>query len=139
MKSNCFLHLKCILMLNWTVGNGTTFEIETVLMLNWIIWNRIVYCIRLDLALNNLQRLICHKAQTNKKLYFLPTAVFLNPDIHQIRSLNNSKQHHFKFALNWDKLIFLLCSDEYDLLTFVKNILQIVDTIIYFYKSISTY
>ena len=29
-------------------------------MLNWIVWNRTI-CIKMDLALNNLQRLICHK------------------------------------------------------------------------------
>ena len=31
-------------------------------MLNWIVWNRTI-CIKMDLALNNLQRLICHKTQ----------------------------------------------------------------------------
>ena len=35
-------------------------------MLNWIVWNRTVYLYKIDLALNNLQRLICHKPkQTN--------------------------------------------------------------------------
>ena len=32
-------------------------------MLNWIVWNRTI-CIKMHLALNNLQRLICHKNQT---------------------------------------------------------------------------
>ena len=36
-------------------------------MLNWIVWNRLFICIKMDLALNNLQRLICHKTQTNKQ------------------------------------------------------------------------
>ena len=31
-------------------------------MLNWIVWNRIIFIIT-DLALDNLQRLICHKTQ----------------------------------------------------------------------------
>ena len=31
-------------------------------MLNWIVWNRTIF-IKLDLALNNLQRLISHKTQ----------------------------------------------------------------------------
>ena len=31
-------------------------------MLDWIIWNRII-CIKMDLTLNGLQRLICHKTQ----------------------------------------------------------------------------
>ena len=29
-------------MLNWIVGNGTVFDIETVLTLNWIVWYRAV-------------------------------------------------------------------------------------------------
>ena len=41
-------------------------ELNCVLMLNWIIWNRTVYCLKMDSALNNLQRLICHKTQTKK-------------------------------------------------------------------------
>ena len=28
-------------------------------------------CIKMDLALNNLQRLICHKTQTNKHVHYL--------------------------------------------------------------------
>ena len=42
-------------------------------MLNWIVWNWTVYLYKMDLALNNLERLICHKTQTNKQdlsLYF---------------------------------------------------------------------
>ena len=35
-------------------------------MLNRIVWNRTVFCMKIDLALNNLQRLICHKIQTTK-------------------------------------------------------------------------
>ena len=35
-----YLHLNCILMLNWIVWNGTVFDIETVFMLNWIFLNR---------------------------------------------------------------------------------------------------
>ena len=34
-------------------------------MLSWIIWNRTIF-IKIDLALNNLQRLICHKNPTNQ-------------------------------------------------------------------------
>ena len=37
-------------------------------MLNWIVWNRADFCIKMDLALKNLQRLLCHKNQpTNQK------------------------------------------------------------------------
>ena len=32
-------------------------------MLNWVVWNRTI-CIKMNLALNSLQRLICHKTQT---------------------------------------------------------------------------
>ena len=31
------LHLNCVLMLNWIVGNGTVSDMETVFTLNWII------------------------------------------------------------------------------------------------------
>ena len=41
-------------------------ELNCVLMLNWIVWNGTFICLKTDLALNNLQRLICHKTQTNK-------------------------------------------------------------------------
>ena len=34
-------------------------------MLNWIIWNRTDYLHKMDLALHKLQRLICHKTQTD--------------------------------------------------------------------------
>ena len=36
-------------------------------MLNLIVWNRTVYSYEMDLVSNNLQRLICHKTQTNKQ------------------------------------------------------------------------
>ena len=32
-----YLHLNCMLMLNWIIWNGTVFNIETVLTLNWIV------------------------------------------------------------------------------------------------------
>ena len=38
-------------------------------MLNGIVWNRIVDLYRIDLALNNLQRLICHKPNQPNKHY----------------------------------------------------------------------
>ena len=36
-------------------------------MLNWIVLNRIDYFIKIDLALNNQQRLICHKTHQTKQ------------------------------------------------------------------------
>ena len=38
------------------------------LCLNWIVFNRTDYLHKMDLALNNLQRLICHKHPTNQTL-----------------------------------------------------------------------
>ena len=35
-------------------------------MLNWIVEIELTICMKMDLALNNLQRLICHKTQTNQ-------------------------------------------------------------------------
>ena len=32
-----YLHLNCMLMLNWIASNGTVFDIETVLTINWIV------------------------------------------------------------------------------------------------------
>ena len=40
-------------------------HLNSVLILNWIVWNRTIF-IKMDLALNNLQRLICHKTQQTK-------------------------------------------------------------------------
>ena len=42
-------------------------------MLNWIVWNRTVYLYKMDLALNNLQRLICHKTQINTHSEKIPS------------------------------------------------------------------
>ena len=47
-KIKLYLHLNCVLMLNRIVLNRTIF-------------------IKMDLALSNLQRLICHKTQINKQ------------------------------------------------------------------------
>ena len=35
-----YIHLNCVLMLNWIVWNGTVFDCEIVLTFNWIFWNR---------------------------------------------------------------------------------------------------
>ena len=35
-------------------------------MLTWIVWNRTIF-IKIDLAFNNLQSLICHKTKKKKK------------------------------------------------------------------------
>ena len=41
-------------------------HLNCVLMLNWIVWNRTIF-IKMDLVLNNLQRLIHHKTQTTNQ------------------------------------------------------------------------
>ena len=41
-------------------------KVPTTLMRNWIVWNRTVYMYKMDLALNNLQWLMCHKTKPNK-------------------------------------------------------------------------
>ena len=62
-----------------------TFELRTYVQTELFI------CIKMDLALNNLQRLICYKTQTNQNLvyYLLLFSVFLVRSIyltrHQIR------------------------------------------------------
>ena len=38
-------------------------------MQNWIVEIELFICIKMDFALNNLQRLICHKTQTNSQYY----------------------------------------------------------------------
>ena len=99
-----YLHLNCVLMLNWIISNRTVFDIEivftlnwivtyncltslkwkcfwqlnSVLMLNWIVLNRTDYLHKMDLALNNLQRLICHKTQpTNQNYIKIPLVIYL--------------------------------------------------------------
>ena len=71
LEFKLFLHLNCVLMLSRMVWNGTVFfYIETVLELNWteLFEIELVICIKMDLALNNLQRLICRKTQpTNQQ------------------------------------------------------------------------
>ena len=52
----CFLHYTGFLHLN------------CIFMLNWIVWNRTIF-IKMDLALNNLQRLIYHKTQTTNQIW----------------------------------------------------------------------
>ena len=63
--------------LNWIARNRNVFHIKLYLHLNWvlIVWNRTIL-IKMDLALNNLERLKCHKTQpTNQQIYFKWTCV----------------------------------------------------------------
>ena len=53
-------------------------------MLNWIVWNWTDDLYKIDLALNNLQRLICHKNQPTNQI-FIKTIVFFSQIIRQKR------------------------------------------------------
>ena len=58
-------------MLNWIACNRTvlTFKLPTYTKLNYL-KKELFICIKMDLALNNLQRLICHKPkQINTQNY----------------------------------------------------------------------
>ena len=69
-------------------------------------------CIKMDLALNNLQRLICHKAQTNQPTN-QPTSKKTNKQINTQRPKDSriiiSKNDKEEFLQrNWDDLITLI-------------------------------
>ena len=56
-------------------------------MLNWTAWNRTVYMYKMDLALTNLQWLMCHKTKPNQtsnlplqRIFLLPLARVLLPN-----------------------------------------------------------
>ena len=98
IELNCVLMLNCIVWnrsvltfklrsyANWIVWNWTVFvyqnelfEIERlwhltvckqkhIFILNWNFWNRSVFCIKMDLSLNNLQKLIYHKPNPTKNI-----------------------------------------------------------------------
>ena len=51
-----------------TVLSMGQIELNSIFMLNWIVWNRTV-CIKMYIALNNLQYWICHKTKPNFKQY----------------------------------------------------------------------
>ena len=42
------------------------YKQKTVLIPCWIVWNKTVYMYKMDLILNNLQWLICHKTKLNQ-------------------------------------------------------------------------
>ena len=72
-----YLHLNCVL-------------------LNWIVWNRSIF-IKMDLALNNVQRLICHKPKqptTNKYINRISYYIIYN-GWYAIKQ-QESSYHNFK-------------------------------------------
>ena len=54
-------------MLHWIVWNKNYFwHRNCQFTLNWIVWNRTVSMYKMDLVLNNLQRLMSHKTKPNQ-------------------------------------------------------------------------
>ena len=45
-------------------------HLNCVLMVNWIVWNRTIL-LKIELVLNNLHRLICHKTQPTNQLNWI--------------------------------------------------------------------
>ena len=55
---------------------------QTILILNWLVWNKTVYMYKMDLALNNLLCLMCHKTKPNETIlenYIQPNTYFCKP------------------------------------------------------------
>ena len=80
-------------------------------MLNWIVWNRTVEMYKMDLSLNNLQWLICHKTKPN-----LPRR---NRNIHEERERTE------KMAVLLGQCCItqhLLCSDEKKWMTDIQGL-----------------
>ena len=82
-------------------------------MLNWIVWNRTVYMYKIDLVLNNLEWLICHKIKTKslstiksfvvfREMIYLHIYLFLlsNPEQHNYNSQVSSYLIQFSFGLH---------------------------------------
>ena len=131
VRSSGQTELNCVLMLKWIAWNRTVliFKQRTYAklnclkwncscMLNWFVWNRTVYLYKMDLALNNLQRLICHKIYTNslwpcgeliramiELLNFLGS---YDPVIHENRAFLRSQGHQPLLKLNDFKLFSTL-------------------------------
>ena len=70
------IELNCVLMLNWIIWNGTVFDIETMyLCLTELFEIELIICIKIDLALNNLQWLMCYKTKPNQTNYQIKSKV----------------------------------------------------------------
>ena len=59
-KLRCSSYRKGSLRVTLDYGRQLYLHLNCELILNWIIWNRTLF-IKMDLALNNQQRLICYK------------------------------------------------------------------------------
>ena len=47
---------------------GLFWHLNCVCILNWIVWNRTAYMYKMDLALNNLHWLMCHKTKHSESI-----------------------------------------------------------------------
>ena len=72
--------------------------LNCVLMLNWIVWNRTIF-IKMDLVLNNLQSLICHKTQTTNQPRARQKKYFASPLIWKENF--STLQAKFCRKINW--------------------------------------
>ena len=91
-------------------------------MLNLIFWNRTDYLYKVDLALNNLQRLICHKTQPTNKILINPSTIFwvVMSSIMSIDCLYSftSSLNKFNHFLMNILLIALICTHAFSVKVF---------------------
>ena len=64
-KLNC-LRWNCFCMLNWSLEIDLFLTLKLYLRSTELFKIELFICIKMDLALNNLQSLLCHKIQTNQ-------------------------------------------------------------------------
>ena len=103
-------------------------HLNCVLILNWIVWNRTI-CIKMNLALNNLQRLICHKTQTknqptNREKSLAP--LYILTFFKQFRN-TDLKRTTFVFARHFWTFFFLFATESKNI--FLKNTIYARETI----------
>ena len=82
-------------------------------MLNWIVWNRTNYSYKIVLALNNLQKLICHKTQASKQ----PTNLanhYTARSVSQEKRMRMCNMTIFKLS---KKILTLLWENLYDIIS----------------------
>ena len=95
-------------------------ELNCVLMLNWIVWNRTVFCIKMNLALNILQRLICHKTKPNPIHY--KSIIWSSSDVHSKGKKKMATCFSWKKRCqNGRKLLLIYQSDQMIITRCTKN------------------
>ena len=78
-------------------------------MLNWIFWNRTVYLYKMDLALNNLQRLICHKTQTNKLYMHVCMHICKQRWMWKVQTTRQTERSQKRNQWTWKRVIYKSC------------------------------